>query len=68
MCSFILDLATLTGAMRIALGGAATGVFSNDVSLFEKIRDAGTLTGDRMWRFPLWQHFTDEMTSKEIRR
>ncbi|XP_017886445.1 cytosol aminopeptidase-like isoform X2 [Ceratina calcarata] len=62
--SFILDLATLTGAMRICLGSAGTGVFTNCASLYEKLRNAGTITGDRMWRFPLWQHFTDEMTKK----
>ncbi|PBC29834.1 Cytosol aminopeptidase [Apis cerana cerana] len=62
--SFILDIATLTGAMRIALGGAATGVFTNNSTLFEKLKNAGTLSGDRVWRFPLWQHFTDEMTKK----
>ena len=61
---FILDIATLTGAAMIALGGAATGVFTNDGTLFEKLKDAGTLTGDRVWRLPLWQHFTDEMTKK----
>lgn len=58
-----MDIATLTGAMRIALGGAATGVFTNNSTLFEKLKNAGTLSGDRVWRFPLWQHFTDEMTS-----
>ncbi|XP_076759280.1 cytosol aminopeptidase-like [Xylocopa sonorina] len=62
--SFILDIATLTGAMNIAIGAAATGVFTNNGALFEKLRDAGILTGDRMWRFPLWQHFTDDMTKK----
>ncbi|XP_043790439.1 cytosol aminopeptidase-like isoform X2 [Apis laboriosa] len=62
--SFILDIATLTGAMRIALGGAATGVFTNNSTLFEKLKNAGTLSGDRVWRFPLWQHYTDEMTKK----
>ncbi|XP_076300931.1 cytosol aminopeptidase-like [Lasioglossum baleicum] len=61
---FILDLATLTGAMKISLGAAATGVFSNDAALFEKLREAGTVTGDRVWRMPLWKHFTDEMTKK----
>ncbi|XP_015600885.1 cytosol aminopeptidase isoform X2 [Cephus cinctus] len=59
---FILDIATLTGAIRIALGGAATGVFSNCCELYEKLRDAGTITGDRVWRFPLWQHYNDKMT------
>ncbi|XP_076164692.1 cytosol aminopeptidase isoform X2 [Ptiloglossa arizonensis] len=61
---FILDIATLTGAMRITLGGVATGVFTNDGALFEKLKNAGTLSGDRVWRLPLWQHFTDEMTKK----
>ncbi|XP_076240163.1 cytosol aminopeptidase isoform X2 [Calliopsis andreniformis] len=61
---FVLDIATLTGAMRITLGRAATGVFSNDDGLFETLKKAGTETGDRVWRLPLWQHFTDEMTKK----
>ncbi|XP_053975412.1 cytosol aminopeptidase-like isoform X2 [Hylaeus anthracinus] len=61
---FILDIATLTGAMRTSLGGAATGVFTNDTGLFEMLKCAGLLTGDRVWRLPLWQHFTDEMTKK----
>jgi len=59
---FILDIATLTGAMRIALGGVATGVFSNSTEIWENLRSAGTVTGDRVWRFPLWQHFNDKMT------
>ncbi|XP_015509984.1 cytosol aminopeptidase isoform X1 [Neodiprion pinetum] len=57
-----LDIATLTGAMRIALGGVATGVFTNSAELYENLRTAGTFTGDRVWRFPLWQHFNDAMT------
>ncbi|XP_024887625.1 cytosol aminopeptidase-like [Temnothorax curvispinosus] len=61
---FILDIATLTGAMRIALSNSATGVFTNDSNLYETLRNAGTVTGDRVWRFPLWQHFTDEVTKK----
>ncbi|KYN23336.1 E3 ubiquitin-protein ligase RFWD2 [Trachymyrmex cornetzi] len=61
---FILDIATLTGAMRIALSNSATGVFTNDGNLYETLRNAGTVTGDRVWRFPLWQHFTDEVTKK----
>ena len=63
---FILDIATLTGAMRIALGGVATGVFSNDTAVWENLRNAGTISGDRVWRFPLWQHYNDKMTSKII--
>ncbi|XP_012062921.1 PREDICTED: cytosol aminopeptidase-like [Atta cephalotes] len=61
---FILDIATLTGAMRITLSNSATGVFTNDGNLYETLRNAGTVTGDRVWRLPLWQHFTDEVTKK----
>ncbi|XP_012220482.1 cytosol aminopeptidase [Linepithema humile] len=61
---FILDIATLTGAMRVALSNSATGVFTNDSNLYETLRNAGAITGDRVWRFPLWQHFTDEVTKK----
>ncbi|KAG7200871.1 hypothetical protein KM043_003234 [Ampulex compressa] len=61
---FVLDIATLTGAMRVTLAGAATGVFTNDTKLFETLREAGTQSGDRVWRLPLWKHFTDEVTKK----
>lgn len=52
--------------MRVALSNSATGVFTNDSDLYETLRNAGTITGDRVWRFPLWQHFTDEVTSKQL--
>ncbi|KAL6262665.1 hypothetical protein P5V15_005458 [Pogonomyrmex californicus] len=60
----ILDIATLTGAMRVALSNSATGVFTNNSHFYEALRAAGTITGDRVWRFPLWQHFTDEVIKK----
>jgi leucyl aminopeptidase len=62
----ILDVATLTGAMRVTLANSATGVFSNNNDLYETLRNAGTITGDRVWRMPLWQHFTNEVTSKRF--
>lgn len=61
---FTLDIATLTGAIAIALGGGATGVFSTDNALWETLRAAGTLSGDRVWRMPLWQYYNNKMTSK----
>jgi len=48
--------------MRIALGTAATGVFSNSTAVFQKMQKAGAVTGDRVWRMPLWQHYTKQMT------
>ncbi|XP_063977725.1 cytosol aminopeptidase-like isoform X2 [Diachasmimorpha longicaudata] len=59
---FIVDIATLTGAIRMALGNAATGVFSSSNELWEVLRQSGSITGDRMWRMPLWQHFNNQMT------
>ncbi|KAJ4451388.1 hypothetical protein ANN_02850 [Periplaneta americana] len=60
-----VDIATLTGAIRIALGSAAAGVYSNSTPLFQKLQQAGALTGDRVWRMPLWQHYTKAMTDTQ---
>ncbi|MBT2189342.1 leucyl aminopeptidase [Sphingobium nicotianae] len=49
----IVDLATLTGAMIVALGHEHGGLFSNDEELAERLLVAGQLTGDKLWRFPL---------------
>ncbi len=49
----IVDLATLTGAMLIALGHEQAGVFSNDDDLAAKLVDAGRDSGDFLWRLPL---------------
>ncbi|MFZ3482336.1 leucyl aminopeptidase [Sphingomonas sp. 3-13AW] len=49
----IIDLATLTGAMIIALGHEHGGLFANDDSLAEQLLAAGKATGDKLWRFPL---------------
>ena len=50
---FIIDLATLTGAIIIALGHERAGLFSNDKKLSEKIISIGESTGDLVWKMPL---------------
>lgn len=60
---WVLDIATLTGAMRVALGNSATGVFTNSDLLYETLRGAGSYTGDRVWRFPLWKVFTKQVAN-----
>ena len=50
---FIIDLATLTGAIVQTLGFEHAGVFSNDDKLAQRLRDAGVYTGERVWRLPL---------------
>lgn len=57
----IVDLATLTGAMSIALGRHAAGLFSPDDALAAEIHAAGERTGERLWRMPLWPEFLTEM-------
>ena len=49
----IVDLATLTGAMIIALGHEHGGLFANDDALAEQLLAAGQASGDKLWRFPL---------------
>jgi leucyl aminopeptidase len=49
----IVDLATLTGAMIIALGNEHAGLFSNDDGLADELLAAGKASGDLLWRFPL---------------
>ncbi len=50
---FIIDLATLTGAIVQTLGFEHAGVFSNDDKLAERLATAGNQTGERVWRLPL---------------
>jgi len=59
----ILDIATLTGACRIALGTEASGMVGNDDKLKEKIRLAGEATGERVWELPLWDGYQELIKS-----
>ena len=49
----VIDLATLTGAMIIALGHEQAGLFSNDDTLAERLSAAGKASGDGVWRMPI---------------
>jgi leucyl aminopeptidase len=60
---YVVDLATLTGAMIISLGFEYAGLFSNDNGLAEKLADAGQKTGDKVWRFPLGDAYDKMMDS-----
>src|SRR5581483_3588832 len=50
---FLIDLATLTGAIVATLGFEHAGVFANDDRLADRLADAGRYTGERVWRLPL---------------
>jgi leucyl aminopeptidase len=59
----VVDIATLTGAMVIALGHVATGLFANNDALAQELVDAGEAVWDRAWRLPLWDDYQDMLKS-----
>jgi leucyl aminopeptidase len=61
--SRIIDLATLTGAMEIALGNEAAGLFSNDDKLADALYKASEATFERVWRLPLFKEFNEQLKS-----
>jgi len=61
---FMIDLATLTGAILVALGQERAGLFSNDDELAERLTAAGLATGERVWRMPLDPAYDKMIDSK----
>jgi leucyl aminopeptidase len=59
----VIDIATLTGAMVIALGHIATGMFSNNDELAREVIAAGDRAWDRAWHMPLWDDYQDMLKS-----
>ena len=55
----VLDLATLTGGVVVALGSFCAGCFVNDANLHKQVFDAGEAVGEKLWRLPLWQEHRD---------
>jgi leucyl aminopeptidase len=61
---FMINLATLTGAIIVALGQEYAGLFSNDDKLVERLTKAGDETGERVWRMPLGPEYDKIIDSK----
>jgi len=59
----VVDVATLTGAMVIALGHVACGLFSNNDTLARALLQAGDDAYDRGWQLPLWDDYQDGLNS-----
>ena len=59
----IIDLATLTGNCIAALGYAAAAMLSNNDELSDKLLTISQLTGEKLWRLPLWDDYKDMMNS-----
>ncbi len=61
---FIIDLATLTGAIIVCLGSEYAGLFSNDDKLSKQIFNAGEKVEEKVWRMPLHKNYDKLMNSK----
>jgi leucyl aminopeptidase len=59
----VIDIATLTYAVVVALGHHATGLVSNDEPLAKALLEAGTESHDRAWQMPLWEDYQDLLKS-----
>jgi leucyl aminopeptidase len=61
---FMVDLATLTGAIMVALGTEYAGLFSNNDELAERLTKVGLATGERVWRMPLGPEYDKQIDSQ----
>jgi leucyl aminopeptidase len=59
----LIDIATLTGAIKLALGTKISGLFCNHDSLSRKIVNAGNNWGDPSWRMPLFEGYRNDLRS-----
>ena len=62
-CTHLIDAATLTGAVVVALGYANAGVFSNDDEIYSRFQRALDKAGERFWRLPLGEEYLEAMRS-----
>jgi leucyl aminopeptidase len=60
----ILDFATLTGAVLIALGNIASGVMGNDDTLMKEVKKASQTSGEKVWELPLWKEYCRAIKGK----
>lgn len=59
----VVDVATLTGAIKVALGGGLAGLFASDQKLTQTLTECGQAVGDLSWPMPLYQRYRTQMNS-----
>lgn len=62
---YIVDVATLTGAVKVALGNCCAGVFVNNNKIWPILEKASFEAGDRLWKLPLFKHYTKDVTKND---
>lgn len=60
----LIDMATLTGAARVALGPEIPALFTQDTQLATELMSVGAREADPLWHLPLWKGYDDELSSK----
>jgi len=59
----VIDIATLTGAVGVALGRVPSGLLGNDDTLCDELTAAGEIANDSVWRLPLWEEYQEQLKS-----
>jgi leucyl aminopeptidase len=62
-CTHLVDAATLTGAVVVALGYSNAGIFANDDDMYNRFHTANTKAGEKMWRMPLDDEYKEQIRS-----
>ena len=62
-CTHLVDAATLTGAVVVALGFANAGIFANDDDMYNRFHAANAKAGEKMWRLPLDDEYKEQIRS-----
>jgi leucyl aminopeptidase len=60
----MIDLATLTGAVVVALGSEATGMMGTDDEMMARLNDAGSRSAERVWQLPLYEEYSKQIASE----
>jgi leucyl aminopeptidase len=60
----IVDIATLTGAISIALGNVGFGAMTNDAGLMKRVQVAADAAGEKVWELPMWEEYKDQIKSE----
>ena len=60
---YMLDFATLTGAVVIALGHLSTGIMGTDEKLVKRVKNSSKNTDEKVWEFPLWDEYCEQIKS-----
>ncbi|KPB04739.1 leucyl aminopeptidase [Bacillus sp. CHD6a] len=64
--NYLVDVATLTGGVIIALGNHTTGAMTNDEAWFEQVLEASHEAGEEMWRLPIFDHAKERVRSSKV--